>query len=145
MRRSNVFAPGVIALLLLTGCDNPIAPEETSSEDTTVTGTTRFDGSLEPGGASFYSFTTLQTGAVRATLQSLTAPGRPEAVSVPIIVGVGVPRGDGCVVSESVETSSGLATQFVSSALAPGTYCLSVRDTGRLPFTVTFVVRFSYL
>ena len=143
--RSNVFVSGVIALLLLTGCDSPTAPQEVSSDGTTVTATTRFDGVLDPGGASFYSFTTLQTGSVRATLQSLTAPGRPEAVSVPVSVGVGVPRGEGCVVSESVETPSGLATQFVSSALAPGTYCLSVRDPGRLPFTVTFVVRFSYL
>ena len=143
--RSNVFVSGVITLLLLTGCDSPTAPQEVSSDGATVALTTRFDGVLDPGGASFYSFTTQQTGSVRATLQSLTAPGRPEGVSVPVSVGVGVPRGEGCVVSESVETPSGLATQFVSSTLAPGTYCLSVRDTGRLPFTVTFVVRFSYL
>ena len=143
--RSNVFVSGVITLLLLTGCDSPTAPEEVSSDGGTVASVTRFDGVLDPGGASFYSFTTQQTGSVRATLQSLTAPGRPEVVSVPLSVGVGVPRGEGCAVSESVETPSGLVTQFVSSTLAPGTYCLSVRDPGRLPFTVTFVVSFSYL
>ena len=143
--RSNIFVSGAITLLLLTGCDSPTAPQEVSSDGATVALTTRFDGVLDPGGASFYSFTTQQTGSVRATLQSLTAPGRPEAVSVPVSVGVGVPRGEGCVVSASVETPSGLASQLVSSALAPGTYCLSVRDSGRLPFTVTFVVSFSYL
>ena len=143
--RSNVLVSGVITLLLLTGCDSPTAPQEMSSAGATVALTTRFDGVLDPGGASFYSFTTQQTGAVRATLQSLTTAGRPEAVSVPLSVGVGVPRGDGCVVSESVDTPSGLMTQFVSSALAPGAYCLSVRDSGRLPFTVTFVVSFSYV
>ena len=143
--RSNTFVSGVITLLLLTGCGSPTAPQEASSDGATIALTTRFDGVLDPGGASFYSFTTQQTGVVRATLQSLTAPGRPEAVSVPLNVGVGVPRGDGCVVSESVETPSGLMTQFVSSTLAPGTYCVSVRDSGRLPFTVTFVVSFSYL
>lgn len=141
--RSNVFVSGVIALLLLTGCDSPTAPQVVSSD--TVAPSTRFDGVLDPGGESFYSFTTQQTGPVRATLQSVTAPGPPEAVSVPLSVGVGVPRGEGCVVSESVETPSGLVTQFVSGALAPGTYCLSVRDAGHLPFTVIFVVRFSYL
>ena len=142
--QSSVFVSCVVALLLLTGCDSPTAPQAVSSDGATVAPTTRFDGVLDPGGERFYSFTTQQTGSVRATLQSLTAPGLPDAVSVPLSVGVGVPRGEGCVVSESVDTPSGLVTQFVSSALPPGTYCLSVRDAGRLPFTVIFVVRFSY-
>ncbi len=131
---------------MLTGCDNPAAPQDTSTSDTAATGYYRFDGVLEPGGASFYSFTTTFTGPVQATLQSVTAPGRPEAVSVPLNVGVGVPRGEGCVVSESVEAAAGLVAQFVSGSLAPGTYCLSVRDTGsRLPVTVTFAVRLYYI
>lgn len=140
--RSNVFARTVVACLLMTACDSPTAPQDVSTDSDTIVLTNRFDGTIAPGGASFYSVSTSVAGSVRATLQSLTLPGHPQAVSVPMEIGVGVPRGEGCLVMESVETPPGLITQFVSSVLTPGTYCISVRDPGRLTVTVAFVVSF---
>ena len=103
----------------------PTAPEAVSSDGGTVASATRFDGVLDPGGASFYSLRqTQQTRSIRATLQSLTAPGRPEVVPVPLSVGVGVPRGEGCAVSESVETPSGLVLRAIRLQRT-GTWCVT--------------------
>ncbi len=141
MKRFRVCVAFAVALLAGACGDSPTAPDAVV---TTSVSQIAFEGVLESGAARFYSFSTAQAGSVQATLQSLVAVGRRDAVNVPVRLGVGVPRGEGCAVSESIETSPALVAQFSSSSLPTGTYCLNVADSGDLPGATRFLVRFSH-
>lgn len=133
-----------VLAFILTACgDSPAAPDDASSSAAASVSTVVFEGVLEPKGASFYSFTTVQTGVVTAMLGSLTLVGRREALVIPVSLGVGIPKGEGCAVSESIETTPGLVAQLSSSPLAPGIYCINVADIGYLTGTANVLVRFS--
>ena len=117
----------------------------TSPDDTTTTATSSvaFEGTLEQDQSSFYSFTASQAGSVTVNLASLNLVGRREALTVPVRIGVGVPKGAGCGETASIETLPALISQF-STSLETGIHCVNIADTGQLPGAAVFLIRFSY-
>ena len=129
--------------LLAAACGgNPTAPDATATE-TSAGSLSVFAGTLDPNGAKFYSFTVSNSGAVTAYLASLTLVGQREALTVPVRLGIGVPRGEGCSVTASVDTSPALVTQLTTT-LSAGIYCMNISDIGVLPGPAAFVIRFRY-
>jgi hypothetical protein len=132
----------VFALLpLLAACDDsPTSPTDTTST-TSSASTQVFEGTLDIGGSSFYSFSTSQRGTLTASFASLTLVGRSAALPAVMQVGVGIPAGEGCAVTESIDAAPALTSQF-STTLTTGIFCLSIADIGNLPGPVTFSIRF---
>ena len=132
--------PFVLLLpLLIAACgDNPTAPDDT--EAATVSPTV-FEGTLDLNGSNFYSFTVSQSGSITAYLASLTLVGHREALVVPVRLGVGVPKGEGCGVTQSVDTSPALVTQLMLR-LGTGIHCINISDIGALPGAAVFSIRF---
>jgi hypothetical protein len=99
-----------------------------------------FTGTLAPQGSSFYSFTVTNAGQVSITLASLVAKQPGPAQSTVMALGVGMPSGTDCAVTNSVTTAPGLSAQLVTS-LTPGTYCATISDVGGLAGAADFAVR----
>ena len=108
---------------------------------TTTVSPTVFEGTLDVKGERFYSFERLAVGFATAHLASLTLVGHREALAVPVRLGVGVPKGEGCAVTEFVEASPALVTQLTTT-LAAGIYCMNISDIGALPDAAVFSIRF---
>ena len=133
----------LLGALFATSCGEDAT---TSPDDATTTATTSsvvFEGTLEPDQSSFYSFTASQAGSVTVNLASLNLVGRREALTVPVRIGVGVPKGAGCGETASIETLPALVSQF-STSLETGIHCVNIADTGQLPGAAVFLIRFSY-
>jgi hypothetical protein len=132
----------LLAASLVAGCNNdevpPAGPSLISNPETEL-----FVGTLAAGSSSFYSFTTFQSSAVRITLASLTATTLHPALTTPIGLGVGVPRGIDCAMTSSVTTTAGLTAQ-IANGMEPGTYCVRIFDTGGLTGAADFAIRIDY-
>jgi hypothetical protein len=122
--------------------DSPTSPDETTTT-TVTTSSVVFEGTLEQEQSSFYAFTASQSGSVTVNLASLNLVGHREALTVPVRIGVGVPKGEGCRETESIETLPALVSQF-SATLESGIHCVNIADTGQLPGAAVFLIRFSH-
>jgi hypothetical protein len=130
----------LLASLLMAACgDSPTAPDDTAT--TTILSPTVFEGTLDVKGERFYSFSVAQSGSLTAHLASLTLVGHREVLAVPVRLGVGVPRGEGCAVTEFVDASPALVTQLTTT-LPAGIYCMNISDIGALPEAAVFSIRF---
>ena len=128
----------VAAALLSASCgnDNPTSPTTTTASTTTTTTTPTtssssalvFEGTLDPKGAKFYSFTTTTTGLATVGLTSLAIVGHHDALDVPVRIGVGVPKGEGCALSQSIDTSPSLISQLTAPIIVTGIYCIGIVD-----------------
>jgi hypothetical protein len=135
----------VISLLVASGCgDNATSPDDTSSSTTTATSSIVYEGTLAPNGWGFYSFKPSATGLVEANLASLALVGHRDALSVPVRIGVGIPKGEGCALSQSIETAAALVTQLTAPLTTTGIYCIGIADIGALPGVAVFSIRFTY-
>jgi hypothetical protein len=135
----------VVTALLAAGCgNNPTSPDTTSSSTTTSLSTVVYEGTLAMHGAGFYSFTASSTGVLTATLTSLAIVGQRDALTVPVRIGVGVPKGEGCALSQSVDTPPALVTQLHAPLITTGIYCIGIVDLGMLPDAAVFSIRFSH-
>jgi hypothetical protein len=99
-----------------------------------------FSGSLLVQGSSFYSFTVTTAGTVSVTLASLVDNTTGPASTAVVRVGVGVPVGTGCSISQSVDTAAGLTTQL-TAPVNVDTYCVQISDIGALTAPVQFSIR----
>jgi hypothetical protein len=134
-----VLAPA----LFFAGCGGN---STTSPSDTTTTpsvATERFDAILEPGNAAFYSFTVSAAGSVSINLASLSPLDRPGLLPAAMELGYGVPEGEECTVTKSIQTVPGLTSQLVDT-LTNGTYCANLRDIGNLKQPVNFSMRITH-
>jgi hypothetical protein len=136
-----VSIPALIVVLLgvsACGDDTPTSPSDSSATAAPVTEV--FTGTLLTGGTSFFSFNVSQGGTVKVMLATTNSEaGQPLAPSLKL--GVGVPAGLGCGVSNSVTATAALSSQ-ISSFLAAGTYCVDLSDPGNsLTQTINFNVR----
>jgi hypothetical protein len=134
--------PALVAAVSLAGfgCTSTTAPDQEDSEITPLEFTTEtFAGTLEVKSESFYSFLVGQAGPVGLTLAAVQTPGG-GAVSTPLGIGVGIPKGTTCARSTSQTTGPGLAAQLTVT-LNPGTYCAAVFDNGTLTGAVNFAMR----
>ena len=62
------------------------------------------------------------------------------AVSIPVKLGLGVPAGIGCGLTQSVTVPPALTPQ-IGVTLAPGIFCASIEDVGNLKSPVSFAIR----
>ena len=133
----------LISMLVLGACDDaPTSPDTTTT--TPTTSNVAFEGTLDRDESRFYSFSISQTGTVSVNLASLNLVGHREALGVPVRVGVGVPQGEGCADTESIEMTPALVSQMSTTSLGTGIHCVSVTDIGQLPGPTTFLIRFTY-
>jgi len=127
-------------LMACGGSDNPSA----ATTGPTVVATPQpvlFEGKLDVGGSSFYSFAVSATGNTNVMLASVTTSTTPgNSTNVTLGMGLGTPLGTDCVVTTSVQASPALQSPLVSN-LTAGTYCVRVYDVGNLKGPVNFAVR----
>ncbi len=135
----------VLVSLVAAACGDGIpTPTSASVVAEVVDPTTRlFIGSLAPRGSAFFSFTVPQDSGVFITLASLTAAGDRGALAVPVVLGLGVPRGTGCSTSTTVVTTADLAAQIREWRPA-GVHCASLADQGGLRSDAAFAIRIGY-
>jgi hypothetical protein len=126
--------------LLAAACSNTPSSTTTPSATTSTPFTEVFIGTLPVGGSSFYSFTVSQTSNVFLMMASLTTATPAPTVSVPLNLGLGVPAGIGCDLSQSVTVTPALTPQ-IGVTLDPGIYCANIQDVGYLTSPVTFAIR----
>jgi len=142
-------AAAVAALAVIcAGCD-----VTTPSTSTTVTPTVAcpettptsvlVTGTIGIGETSFYSFSPTCSTSVRVLLGSLTPAGSNTPSATPIGIGLGVPLGTGCGLTNSMVASTALTAQLVSP-VAPGTYCIAVYDTGNVKAPLDYALRLVY-
>ena len=135
----------LLAALLLTSAACGGGNESTTStEPSVILGpqTQLFEGTIEPGGSAFYSFTVTQTGNVNVMLASVSTSSAPSGTSPALSLGIGLgtPLGTDCSVTTSTNATPGLTSQLTSN-MTPGIYCARVFDIGTVRSKVTFAVR----
>ncbi|MET0213296.1 MAG: hypothetical protein ABW292_09850, partial [Vicinamibacterales bacterium] len=81
----------LLGALLTSSCDDaPTSPDDTAT--TPTSSSVVFEGTLEQDQSRFYAFTASQAGSVTVNLASLNLVGHREALTVPVRIGVGVPK-----------------------------------------------------
>jgi hypothetical protein len=137
--RVSLLAAAVVAM----ACNSTTAPELEESRITPPFFTTQtFAGVLPQDGSLFYSIVVTQQGPVSLMLAAVQTPGG-AALTTPVGIGVGIPKGTGCPRTTSLTTQSGLAAQLTVT-LNPGTHCVAVYDVGALSGSVNFAMRITY-
>jgi hypothetical protein len=119
------------------GCSNDVTPPTPATAAST---TELFSGSLAPRDIpQFYSFTVGQAGTVSITLASLTiGPLAPATTAAGL--GLGIPAGEGCRLSMSLNARPALTAQITNMSAA-GISCAAIFDPGTLTSPVTFAIR----
>lgn len=124
-------------------CNSTTAPDLDESRVPEPSFTTQtFAGTLPAGGSLFYSIVVNQQGPVSLTLAAVQNPGG-AALTTPVGIGLGIPKGTGCPRTTSVTTPPGLSSQLTVT-LNPGTYCAAIYDVGTLTSAVNFAMRITY-
>lgn len=125
--------------------DSPTSP--TTTDATTIAEiaapafTEEFIGTIQVSGSAFYSFSVTTNGTVTATLTSVSGAFVPPTVTLGL--GLGVPSGETCAVTSSINTAKGSAAQL-SATFPPGVYCVMVSDVGNLFAAATFAVTIAF-
>ncbi|MFM9915797.1 MAG: hypothetical protein ACKVOX_08320 [Rhizobacter sp.] len=131
----------VAATAVLGACgnsDTPQGPTPTAQRVVEV-----FTGRITPGGSGFYSFQVRASETASYTFASLTQLTTGRALDTVLMLGVGVPAGEDCVVSNSALAAPGLGPQL-SASISPGIYCVRLSDPGTLTTTANFAVRIQH-
>lgn len=98
--------------------------------------TDTFSGTVQPLGSDSHNFTVSQFGEVDVTL---TAAGPPPTIQVGL--GVGSVANNVCSPgSIGSTTAQASSTAILTGNLSPGTYCVTVADTGNLQAAITYTV-----
>ncbi|MFA5911436.1 MAG: hypothetical protein WC815_21880 [Vicinamibacterales bacterium] len=144
-----VLLPALLgSALSIAGCDNTNSPTSATTTDTTTTTTIasptfteEFIGTVPVSGSAFYSFSVTTYGTVTATLTSVSGTYVPSSVTLGL--GLGVPSGETCAVTSSINTTKGSSAQL-SATYQPGVYCVMVSDVGNLFSAATVAVTIAY-
>ena len=111
------------AALVTAGCSDPLPP--TTPTPAVPTRTDTFSDTLLQLGANTHSFTVIEYGGVKVTLNSL----EPGAV---VGLGIGTPSFGSCSVADKVEAVAGAAVQLSGTATVPGLFCVTIFDVGNV-------------
>jgi hypothetical protein len=136
-------AVGILVLALAVacgGCSNSPTSATTTPTTSTTPITEVFTGTLTSGTPAFYSFTVVQKSNVFLMLASETQSSTGPTLSIPLNLGLGVPAGVGCGLTQSVTVAPSL-TAHIAVTLDPSIYCVNLQDVGNLPAPVNFAVR----
>ena len=138
----------VVLAVAVSACGKtPTAPTTTTTTTTTTgtavgpTNTENFTGKVPVSGSAFYSFTVTQYGTVNITLTDVNGPFVPSTVTLGL--GIGIPSGEGCSTSTTVNTKAGSTAQ-ITGAYSAGVYCAEVFDVGNLFAPANFNVSIAY-
>ena len=143
------FAVCIVTLMAIgvTACGSdtttPTSPS-TPSTTTTIaspTVTEDFTGTVSVGGSAFYSFSVEQNGTVNVTLTGVSGTGVPGTAWLGL--GIGIPSGEDCPATSSVNTPPGTTAQLTGT-YAPGIYCARVTDIGNLFAPARFAVTIAH-
>ena len=133
-----------IALLLLAcgACGGGNSPAATTEPSVILAPqAVLFEGTLDPGGFAFYSYTVQQTGNTSVMLASVSTSTAPNSTSAVVLgMAFGTPVGTDCSVTNPLTASAALTSPMVTSQ-APGIYCVRVFDVGNLRSKINFAVR----
>lgn len=131
-----------LSIALCAACgSSPTSPTSTTSSSSPTT--ENFELLIPPQSDRFYSFSVSQAGDVKVGLMSVTLVPSPAAWSTVLRVGVGVPAGEGCAVTDAVDVAPALMPQLTVSA-STGIHCIDVADPGTLPSAALVAVRYSH-
>jgi hypothetical protein len=111
------------AVLIATGCGDPVAPTTPTPAVPTVLDT--FSDTLLVLGANTHQFTVSQIGGVKVTIPSIE-PG------ASVGLGIGTPSLGSCAVVDHVTAVAGQAVQLSGTTTVPGSYCVLIYDLGNL-------------
>lgn len=129
----------LLAASAVTACGssiNTLTPSDVAGlSDTTLL----YADTLAAGGSSFFSFAVTRQQLVNIHLAS-TMVG-PSAVPTSLRMGLGVPNGFDCTLSDPAIVVAPALTAQIAKSLAAGTYCVRVSDPGAVPDTFGFAVR----
>ena len=132
----NRILPLVLGLALLApACADPVAPPAPTPVAPTITET--FSDTLVQLGTNTHVFTVQQIGGLRVTVSDIN----PDA-AVTFALGTQSPL-LGCSLIAQKQRTPGAATEFVGTATAIGTFCVTVSDAGAVlsePITYTVTV-----
>lgn len=142
MTRLQLIAVALVAALgtATAGCSSTASPSSTTTTTIVSTLAETFTGRVDQQGSGFYSFNVATTGDVSVTLASLTTGTPGPAVGTVMGIGIGVPSGTDCAVTDSLNVAPALTVQLNVSK-TPGTYCVRIFDIGNLTSSVNFGVR----
>ena len=127
----------LITALASAACGND---SSTTAPSASTGSTESFSGSLGVQGSSFYSFTISTAETVTLSLVSLEASSTAPSSTSLVRLGLGVPLGTDCSVSNSVDTAPGLTAQL-TQAVNPDVYCAKISDIGNLTGPLNFTIR----
>jgi hypothetical protein len=134
----------IVFALAMAACGGDSTP--TPASTTTGPTTELFEGQLTSRGASqFFSFTVSTAGDVNLTLASVTTAATPgTSLNLPLGLGLGMPVGTDCNLTQQTTTGPGLVPQVTGSNVSAATYCVKVFDVGNLTVPVNFAVRITH-
>lgn len=112
-----------------TACHSSSTAPATTTTPAAASITETFNGTVQVGGAAFYTFNVSQYGTVNLVLTSVSGALVPSTVM--LTIGIGTPSGTGCATTSTATTASGSTVQLTGSFNA-GTYCANVADAGNL-------------
>jgi len=127
--------------------DTPTSPTTTDSTTTTTTTiaspafTEDFVATVPVSGSVFYSFTVTQYGTVNAMLTDVAGAYVPSTVTLGF--GLGVPSGETCALTSSINTARSQSAQL-SATYYPGVYCVMISDIGNLFSAASVAVTVAY-
>jgi hypothetical protein len=108
---------------------------ETTVAATTGTATPEtFGSALAVGGVSTHTVTAAKAGTITVQLQN----AGPDPAMI-VELGLGIWDGTACQLTTTVNTASGAAAQ-ITSAVDAGSYCVRVKDIGKLTAAIGFIV-----
>lgn len=148
MKVSPLVVRSCFVLLAVAASACAKTPTSPTTTTTTTTGTAvdptnteNFTGKVAVSGSAFYSFTVTQYGTVNITLTDVNGPFVPSTVTLGL--GIGIPSGEGCSTSTTVNTKAGSTAQ-ITGAYSAGVYCAVVFDVGNLFAPANFNVSIAY-
>ena len=127
----HVLAVALGVALIATACKDPVPPATPTPAVPTIPET--FTGTVLPFGNSVNSFTVTQTGFIRVSLTSVSPPAA-------VGIGVGTPSGASCLLLDNITVVAQPNAQMQGTATVPGTFCVSVFDSGNLVEAVTYTI-----
>jgi hypothetical protein len=137
----------MLCIALMPGCNDgqtPTSPSQTTTTTTTVAEPTiseEFTGTIEAGGARFYSFSVESNGTVNVTLTAMTGAGVPPSIWMGL--GLGVPSGEDCTATTTINGPSGTTPQ-ITGTYAPSVYCVRIHDIGNLFAAAQFAITIAH-
>jgi hypothetical protein len=136
----------MLLALLGTGCggSSSTAPTTTPTPAPEIK-TEAFSGKLSPTGSAYHQFSVAATGALVATLTSLSPQ-----TTITIGFGIGQPMVNATTSTTSCSLISGAYTesakvgQSLSGTIAPGSFCVALYDVGNLASANDYVITVSH-